>query len=67
MTDAKKIVEGQYPENCGACACFVWNGTRYGGVCNNIASALFNRTLSCLRDACGAHSVLRARQEKNDD
>jgi hypothetical protein len=42
-------------KNCGNCDRFIWNGTRYGGVCNNTVSALFDRTLSCLYDACSAH------------
>lgn len=52
---------------CGSCAHFQWNGTRYGGVCGNLASALFNRTLSCLHDACGAHSALRAKDQADGE
>lgn len=46
-------------KTCGNCDCFVWNGTRFGGVCNNTASALFNRVLSSLRDGCGAHKQVQ--------
>lgn len=54
-------------ENCGACEHFIWNGTRYGGTCNGLASALFNRTLSCLHDACGAYSALRTKDRADGE
>ena len=67
MTLPHRIEAAEEAGSCGTCEHFLWNGTRYGGVCNGIASSLFNRTLSCLHDACGAHSALRAKESSDGE